>query len=125
MSTGQRIKELRKSIKLSQTDFAAKINLKQSAVGMVERGLRHPTDRMISDICRVYGCSENWLRTGEGSMYEEKTIDENIAAWAGKMLSCDDDFKKKFLLALSGLDEDDWITIEKFCRLVIEDEKPQ
>lgn len=114
---GQRIKQVRKLSKLSQTEFAAKINLKQSAVGMAERGVRSPTDRMIADICRVYGCSESWLRTGEGSMIEEKTVNEELATWAGKMLSCDDDdFKKRFLIALSALDEDEWKTIERFCR---------
>lgn len=125
---GQRIRQVRKLAKLSQTEFAAKINLKQTAIGMAETGKRRPTDRMIADICRVYGCSESWLRTGEGSMLEEQTVDENVAAWAGEMLSCEDsDFRKKFLVALSKLDEDDWKTVEKICRLVLEDEneKPQ
>lgn len=125
---GQRIKQLRKELELSQTEFAENINLKQTAIGMVENGKRRATDRIIADVCRVYGCSENWLRTGEGSMFEERTKEEELAAWAGKTLSCDDsNFKKRFLVALSKLDEDDWKTVEKICRLVLEDEneKPQ
>lgn len=128
MFVGQRVKQLRKHLEMSQTEFGSNINLKQAAVGMIENSRRQPTDRVIADIVRVYGVSESWLRTGEGSMIEEKTVDENVAAWAGKMLSCDDDdFKKRFLVALSKLEEDDWKTIEKLCRLVLEDEneKPQ
>lgn len=114
---GERIKQVRKSVNLPQWKFAETINLKQTSIAMLEKGPRPPTDRIIADICRVYGVSENWLRTGEGSMIEEKTVDEELATWAGKMLSCnDEDFKKRFLIALSALDEDEWKTIERFCR---------
>lgn len=114
---GERIKQVRKSVGLPQWKFAETINLKQTSIAMLEKGPRPPTDRIISDICRVYGCSESWLRTGQGSMIEEKTVNEELATWAGKMLSCDDDdFKKRFLIALSALDEDEWKTIERFCR---------
>lgn len=117
MLIGQRVKQLRKHLEMSQTEFGSNINLKQAAVGMIENSRRQPTDRVIADICRVYGVSENWLRTGEGSMIEEKTVNEELATWAGKMISCDDDdFKKRFLIALSALDEDEWKTIERFCR---------
>ena len=119
---GERIKQIRKAANLPQWKFAETINLKQTTIAMIEINRRNATDRIIADICRVYGCSESWHRTGKGSMIEEKNIDEELAAWAGKMLSCDDsDFKKKFLVALSNLEEDDWKTIEKFCRLVLED----
>ena len=117
MLIGQRVKQLRKHLEMSQTECGSNINLKQAAVGMIENSRRQPTDRVIADICRVYGVSENWLRTGEGSMIEEKTVNEELATWAGKMISCDDDdFKKRFLIALSALDEDEWKTIERFCR---------
>lgn len=119
---GDRVKQVRKAASLPQWKFAETLNVKQTTIAMIEINKRNATDRLISDICRVYGCSESWLRTGEGSMVEEQNIDENIAAWAGRMLSCEDsDFKKKFLVALSKLDEDDWTTIEKICRLVLED----
>lgn len=117
MTIGQRVKQLRKYLEMSQTEFGSNINLKQAAVGMIEHSRRQPTDRVIADIVRVYGVSESWLRTGQGSMIEEKTVNEELATWAGKMLSCnDEDFKKRFLIALSALDEDEWKTIERFCR---------
>lgn len=123
---GDRIKQVRKAASLPQWKFAETLNVKQTTIAMIEINKRNATDRLIADICRVYGCSESWLRTGEGSMIKEENINEDIAAWVGRMLSCEDNFKKKFLVALSKLSEDDWKTVEKICRLVLEDdEKPQ
>lgn len=64
-----RIHMLRKSLCLSQTQFAEKINLKTSAVSSYENGTRSISDRTIADIVRVYGVNEHWLRTGEGDMF--------------------------------------------------------
>lgn len=34
----------------------------------MEGGKRNPSNRTINDICKVFNVSEEWLRTGEGSM---------------------------------------------------------
>ena len=64
----ERIKFIRKSLKLDQTAFGLKINISRSQVSNLESGSRTITDRIIADICREYGVNEEWLRTGEGSM---------------------------------------------------------
>jgi len=66
-----RIKELRKHLKMNQTDFGQKLNLSQTAIGQYENGTRNITDRSIAQICATFSISENWLRTGKGDMYEE------------------------------------------------------
>lgn len=66
-----RIKELRKHLKMNQTDFGQKLNLSQTAIGQYENGTRNITDRSIAQICATFQISENWLRTGEGEMYDE------------------------------------------------------
>ena len=66
-----RIKELRKHLKMNQTDFGMKLNLSQTAIGQYENGTRNITDRSISQICTTFQISENWLRTGQGEMYAE------------------------------------------------------
>ena len=76
---GDRIKELRSVLKISQEDFAKKLIVSRQSVYYWERGTSLPTDRTIESICREYGVSELWLRTGEGDMFSavpESTMKE-------------------------------------------------
>ena len=67
-----RIKQARESINCSQTKLAKELHLNRSTVSLYESGTREPSDRTIADIARVCRVSEEWLRTGEGSMKPEK-----------------------------------------------------
>ena len=72
MTIGKRIKELRKNIlKLNQTDFATPLGLNQSTIGGYENDFRNVSDATILAICREYGVSEQWIRTGEGPVFME------------------------------------------------------
>lgn len=73
-----RIIELRKALSLTQKAFGEKIGLTQNYVWMIEKGERSPADRVVSDICRVFGVSEDWLRTGEGEMFRKASRAEEI-----------------------------------------------
>lgn len=64
-----RIKELRKILKLTQPEFAQKLNLSGNFIFLIEKGERKPSDRTIADICRIFNVNENWLRTGEGEKF--------------------------------------------------------
>lgn len=62
----ERIKLLRKALELNQTDFGARIGVKQGTVAAYESGARVPLDSVVVSICREFGVSESWLRSGEG-----------------------------------------------------------
>lgn len=70
-SISDRLKFLRKDLGLNQNDFGKKINLSRSHVASLENEIRKLTDRTISDICREFGVSEIWLRTGKGCVYSD------------------------------------------------------
>lgn len=74
----ERFREVRNSYKggMTQEDFAKILGIGQSTLAMMEVGKRNIADRHIKLICATCGISENWLRTGKGSMYH--TIDEDI-----------------------------------------------
>lgn len=74
-----RIKQIRKEQNLTQLAFGEKLNVSKSTIESIEYGRREATDRIISDICRVFNVNEEWLRTGEGSPYRETTREEEIA----------------------------------------------
>lgn len=75
-----RIKEIRNSLKMNQTEFAQHLGLSQSTLAMIEVGKRKFSDKHIKIICSTFNINENWLRTGEGemfnsSLYEKELID--------------------------------------------------
>ena len=118
-----RIKELRKSLGLTQAAFAEKIGVKQNTIAQYESGRNNPTDAVLSLICREYGVNEVWLRTGIGPMLVPRTREEEIAGFMGRLLLREDGgFKRRFVSALAMLDEDAWEAIERFARSLVEEE---
>ena len=72
MTTGERIRHFRKQIlKMTQEDFARKINISRSNLGNIEVGTIGLTDRVATDICNAFSVSEVWLRSGEGEICRE------------------------------------------------------
>jgi transcriptional regulator with XRE-family HTH domain len=65
----QRIKEIRKSMGLTQLDFANELKISQSHAGAMELGKRKVPERIMKMICFTYKINENWLKTGKGNMF--------------------------------------------------------
>lgn len=64
-----RIKELRKTLKLTQEDFGSRVGVKGNTIGNYELSLRNPSDAVIRSICREFNVNEDWLRFGKGDMF--------------------------------------------------------
>ena len=112
----ERIIQLRKEMKLSQSDFAQKLNLSRNFIGLVECGERNISDRTFSDICQEFNVNGDWLRTGEGEMFKKRTRNQEILAFANDVMEdVDDSFKKRFIRALSKLNASDWEVLEKIA----------
>lgn len=119
----ERIKELRKALGLTQTEFGEKLGVKPNTVSTYESGLRAPSDAVLMSICREYGVNEVWLRTGIGPMLVPRTREEEIAGFMGRLLLREEGgFKRRFVSALALLDEDAWEAIERFARSLVEEE---
>lgn len=119
----ERIAQTRKTNNLTQEAFGARIGgLSRNYVWMLEKGERVPSDRTIADICREFDVSEEWLRTGQGPMFVEKTRDEELAEFFGHVLARDD-FKQRLLAALSRLDESEWTMLEQVARKLLDELK--
>lgn len=82
MTIGERVKILRKEKCLSMEDFGAIIGMGKSAVSRIENGVNGTTDQTIRSICREFGVNEQWLRTGEGEMFEQtrESVLDRLAA---------------------------------------------
>lgn len=64
-----RIKEIRKALKLNQTEFAKCLGITQTAYSMIENGSRPLLERHIKVICSEFNINENWLKHGLGDMF--------------------------------------------------------
>lgn len=107
-----RIQMLILATNTNKTDFAKKLNISQPYVSQLCSGAKIPSDRTITDICRVFSVNEEWLRTGNGEMFVKKTPNEEIAAFVGDALSGSPDFRQRFLSVLSRMTPDEWRILE-------------
>lgn len=124
---GQRIKQIRNSKKLTQDDFAEIIGLTKNFISLIETGNRTPSDRTISDICRVFHVNESWLRTGDGEMFKPLNRDAELAAFLGDIMKDeDDDYRRRLLSVLQRLDRiEDWELLERVATRLAEGSKKE
>ena len=116
MTIGERVKELRKQVNLTQQAFADRLNLKRNTVGSYEVNVVEPSDRTISDICREFNVNETWLRTGEGEMFNQITRSEKITSFLTEITEDEgDDFKRRFVEMLAELEPEDWKFLERMA----------
>lgn len=115
----ERIKELRKALGLTQQEFSDRIGVKRNTIAQYESGRNAPIDAVITLICRTYNVSEDWLRTGEGDMFIQRTRDEELAAFFGDVLSGEPDFKRRLLSVLPRLDTEEWVLLEQVADKLI------
>lgn len=69
MEIFERLKYIRKTLNLTQKNFAEQIGMSQSGYAQVEKGSKAISNRLIKSICLAFNVNENWLRTGEGEMF--------------------------------------------------------
>lgn len=105
----ERIKLLRKALELNQTDFGARIGVKQGTVAAYESGARVPLDSVIVSICREFGVSESWLRSGEGEMFLQLSREEEIKKFCMSIIrDPDSEFQRQFVSVLARLEPAQW-----------------
>lgn len=66
---GERIKELRIVLGLSQSEFGERIGIVKTAVSKIENGENYPRKQTIMSICREFDVNESWLKEGMGNIF--------------------------------------------------------
>lgn len=113
----ERIAYLIKDLNLTKTKFAERIHVGQPFVSMLCKGDAAPSDRTISDICREFNVSEEWLREGIGEMYVRRTKNQQIAIWLNDVMGADDgDFRKELVANLAELTTEEWMVLERMLK---------
>lgn len=71
MTINQRIKQVRKNIGMTQTEFGKKIGMGQAGVSKLEQDGTTVIDQNVRLICEAFNINEEWLRTGQGQREAE------------------------------------------------------
>lgn len=121
----KRISSLIENLQIKKRDFAKTIKVSAPFVSELCSGAKLPSDRTISDICREFNVNEDWLRTGEGEMFIQRSRHEELAAFFGDVLSGQTDFRFRLISALSRMTTEQWEALEQVAvNLMDEIKKP-
>lgn len=121
-----RIKELRKSLGLNQTEFGERLCIAQTTIAGYENGTRVPSDAIIKSICREYGVNETWLRTGAGDMRRSRSREAELGELIrSRLIDRPESFQAALVTTLLRFDPDgpELEILEKILRQLAEETK--
>lgn len=117
-----RIKTLRQTLGMSQTDFGRKIGVTRSVLSNLDLGITTLRDPLLSLVCSVFNVRREWLETGSGEMFEHPDTEAPFYNAVGSISNDDpDSFRKRFVIALAELDDAGLDAMEQFIRSLIRD----
>ncbi len=98
-----RVKRLRKNLKLTQKEFGDAIGVSNSNISNIENCSVNLTDRNIYEICSKFNVNKHWLETGVGEMFSQLNSDEEFLYLVGKFSAENDEFKKRIIKSMLQL----------------------
>lgn len=120
----ERISEVVEKSGLTKTAFAQKINVSQQYVSkLVNNGV--PSERTLSDICRVFNVDPVWLETGEGEMFRAETVDSELTRLVGELMADKPgSFRQRVITALLRCTDDEWGVFRRVLSEIEKDAEP-
>lgn len=122
-----RLRELRKTLKLTQEEFGKRLGVTKTAISRLESEDRNLTEQMVLSICREFNVNEDWLRTGEGEMFMLIPEDDEIASLVYDLLDPKgNDFYTIVLATIQAFDQlspNSQKVVQELCGNIIENLK--
>lgn len=111
-----RLKQVRLILKLKQKDMAAQLFITQGHLSDIENGRKAISEKIAEMALLKLNISKEWFMDGIGEMFLIRTESEEIADFLGQLLKNekDDEFKRRFISALSRMNESGWNALEQF-----------
>ena len=120
----ERIKQLRKALGLTQQKFADGMGVKQNTIAQYESGRNVPLDAVITLICRTYGVSEEWLRSGKGEMFKPKSRNEELYEFLHKVENSEPgSIQAQLLTVMARLTDEQWEVLAQVAHEFVEETK--
>lgn len=117
MTTGERVRSVRKSLNLTLEKFGAGVGVKKSAISEIESGRNALTDQMATAICRTYNVNYDYLVYGDGEMFTDlpQTVLDELCA-AHNLDAMDKLLFEKYI----QLNESDRAAVKRYIRSLID-----
>lgn len=126
LTINERIKKIRKSKDLSQTEFANKLGMSQRNISYLETEGSTITEQNIKLICSVFNTDEDWLRYGIGGSevvladdYEE----DEYTKYAAELGMGENEAFKRAVIEYGKLDPVSRKIIDNFFQKIFENKK--
>lgn len=116
----ERLKLLRKNLKLTQEEFAKKIGIKRNTLANYEIGRNEPIDAVIFSICRVFNVNETWLRDGIGDIFSELIPEDEYTAAAAEISKSGDKLAMQAVIEYWKLDKESKKLLKDFIVHIVE-----
>lgn len=75
MGYGERLKEIRRYYRLTQTEFAQKLYFSRNYIALLELERALLNDRVVGMICDKFHINRDWLLNGKGDMIQGDSQD--------------------------------------------------
>lgn len=102
----------------NKSEFARKIGITPAYAAQIYKIERVPSDRTISDICRIFDIQEDWLKHGLEPMRAAKSREEEIAELVGSALTGSSDFKKAVIKMICSRTDEELKALEAALQAV-------
>ncbi|HBD64173.1 MAG TPA: XRE family transcriptional regulator [Clostridiales bacterium] len=113
-----RIFEIRKHFKLSQEKFATAIGMTGAGISKIESGDRGITEQTIKSICREFDINEEWLRSGEGEMFNSYATEDKFGKAMDLIFKDADPFIRNMIIEMASLPQEEKETMKKAIAII-------
>ena len=83
----RRIKELRKSLDLTQSDFGRRLGVSRDVIANIEYDRVEPRHLLVEHLCSVFNANMDWILEGTGEMFNTISIDNKSMQQATELFS--------------------------------------
>lgn len=121
MSVCQRFTELRKCLKMTQSEFGKELGRTKRSIIFYEKGERSIDNSVLLLLQEKFNVNIEWMRTGQGSMFlsdNEKKADSGVVSIASSY-----NVPERLLILLSKLKKEDLIRVEGYMQAIVDSYK--
>lgn len=113
-----RIIEIRKHLKLNQTEFGKSIGVSRDVIGNIELGRVEPKPLLLQQIVKEYNVDPYWLETGEGDMFLEKDDLTALMDFAVAMFNDESlEWIRRLCEAVNALSPEERADVAKYAKM--------
>lgn len=116
MTQGERVKEIRRSLKLTLEKFGERLGVGKTAISKIEKGENNLSFQMMKAICNEYRVNYEYLESGTGEMFSDvpQTVVDELCEQYDL-----DDFDRIMLQEYLKLDESSRNVLKAYIRSIM------